>query len=139
MVRFIPVALLAPLLAGCTANAMETSNAQADPLSERDQRRMAALLDGKAPGDSQPCITTRPTTQSSIIGNQAILYRVGRTVYRNDLDGMCPTLTSDSTLVVQRYGSSQLCSGEILQIRDPHSGASFGSCVLGEFTPYREE
>lgn len=139
MVRFIPVALLAPLLAGCAANAMEASGAQADPLSERDQRRMAALLDGKAPGDSQPCITTRPTTQSSIIGNQAILYRVGSTVYRNDLDGMCPTLTSDSTLVVQRYGSSQLCSGEILEIRDPHSGASFGSCVLGEFTPYRDQ
>jgi hypothetical protein len=139
MARLIPLALLAPLIVGCTANAMETSGAQADPLSERDQRRMAALLDGKTPGDSQPCITTRPTTQSSIIGNQAILYRVGRTVYRNDLDGMCPTLTSDSTLVVQRYGSSQLCSGEILQIRDPHSGASFGSCVLGEFTPYRDE
>ena len=139
MVRFIPMALLAPLLAGCTANAMETSNAQADPLSERDQRRMANLLDGKIAGDPQSCITTRPTTQSSIIGNQAILYRQGAVVYRNDLDGICPTLTSDSVLVSQRYGSSQLCSGEVVQVRDPHSGVSFGSCVLGEFTPYRNE
>lgn len=139
MVRLIPLALLAPLLAGCTANAMETSNAQADPLSERDQRRMANLLDGKIPGDPQSCITTRPTTQSSIIGNRAILYRQGAVVYRNDLDGICPTLNSDSVLVSQRYGSSQLCSGEIVQVRDPHSGVSFGSCVLGEFTPYRDE
>lgn len=139
MVRLIPMALLVPLLAGCTANAMETSNGQADPLSERDQRRMANLLDGKVPGDPQPCITTRPTTQSSIIGNRAILYRQGAVVYRNDLDGMCPTLNSDSVLVSQRYGSSQLCSGEVVQVRDPHSGASFGSCVLGEFTPYRNE
>lgn len=139
MVRLIPMALLAPLLAGCTANAMEASHAEVDALSERDERRMSALLDGKTPGDSQPCITTRPNTQSSIIGNRAILYRVGRTVYRNDLDGLCPTLNSDSTLVIQRYGSSQLCSGEILQVRDPHSGVSFGSCVLGEFTPYTNE
>jgi hypothetical protein len=139
MIRLIPMALLAPLLAGCIANAMEASNGQADTLSERDERRMATLLDGKTPGDPQSCITTRPTTQSSIIGNQAILYRQGSVVYRNDLDGLCPTLRSESTLVIQRYGSTQLCSGEILEIRDPHSGASFGSCVLGEFTPYRNE
>jgi len=139
MVRFIPMALLAPLLVGCTANAMEASHSASDSLSEHDQRRMSALLNGKTPGDPQPCITTRPNTQSSIIGNQAILYRVGRTVYRNDLDGACPILRSSSTLVSQRYGSSRLCSGEIMQIMDPHSGVSFGSCVLGEFTPYRAE
>ncbi|MGP1284161.1 MAG: hypothetical protein ACTS1X_14395 [Parasphingopyxis sp.] len=139
MVRLLPLALALPLLAGCAANAMEASNSGADSLSERDERRMAALLDGKAPGESQPCINTRPTTQTSIIGNQMILYRVGPIVYRNDLDGMCPTLRSESTLVSQRYGSSQLCSGEVVEVRDPHSGASFGSCVLGEFTPYRRE
>lgn len=139
MVRFLPMALAIPLLGGCAANAMESSEAGAESLSERDERRMTALLDGKAPGDPQPCINTRPNTQSSIIGNQMILYRVGATVYRNDLDGICPTLRSTSTLVTQRYGSSQLCSGEVVQVRDPYSGTSFGSCVLGEFTPYREE
>ena len=139
MVRLIPMALAIPLLAGCTANAMETHDAGAETLSERDQRRMTALLDGKTPGDPQPCINTRPNTQSSIIGNQMILYRVGSTVYRNDLDGVCPTLRSTSTIVSQRYGSSQLCSGELVQVRDPLSGAGFGSCALGEFIPYREE
>lgn len=133
------MALALPLLAGCAANAMEASGDGAEALSERDQRRMDNLLDGKTPGDSVPCIHTRPNTQTSIIGNQAILYRVGSTVYRNDLDGICPTLRSTSTLVMQRYGSSQLCSGEVVQVRDPYSGVSFGSCVLGEFTPYREE
>ncbi|QLC25564.1 hypothetical protein HFP57_11400 [Parasphingopyxis algicola] len=133
------MAFALPLLAGCAASAMEASNSGADALSERDERRMAALLDGKTPGDSQPCINTRPTTQTSIIGNQMILYRVGPVVYRNDLDGMCPTLRSESTLVSQRYGSSQLCSGELVEVRDPYSGASFGSCALGEFTPYRPE
>ncbi|MEM8695760.1 MAG: hypothetical protein AAGE05_07025 [Pseudomonadota bacterium] len=139
MVRILSMALVMPLLAGCAANAMEASNAEADALSERDERRMAALLDGKTPGDPQPCITTRPNTQSSIIGNQAILYRQGAVVYRNDLDGLCPALRSTSTVVSRRYGSSQLCSGEVLEVRDPYSGASFGSCVLGEFTPYRDE
>ena len=139
MVRLIAMAVALPLLAGCAANAMEANSEGAETLSERDQRRMDNLLDGKTPGDPQSCIHTRPNTQTSIIGNQAILYRVGGTVYRNDLDGMCPTLRSTSTLVMQRYGSSQLCSGEVVQVRDPYSGAGFGSCVLGEFTPYREE
>lgn len=137
MVRFIPLALTLPLLAGCAASAMETASADPSALSDRDQRRMATLLDDKIPGDTQSCINTLPSTQSSIIGDQAILYRVGSVVYRNDLGSTCPTLNSNSTIAMRRINSRQLCSGEIFQVVDPQSGVSFGSCVLGEFTPYR--
>jgi hypothetical protein len=134
MLRFAPLALTLPLLAGCTANAME--NASDQPLSERDQRRMEAMIGDRVPGEPVNCIPLRPTTQSSIIGNRMVLYRNGPVVYANDFDGVCPTLRSDATLVVDTV-TSQLCSGDIAQIRDPHSGVSFGSCVFGEFVPYR--
>jgi hypothetical protein len=134
MARFIPLALALPLLAGCAANAMES--ASGDDLSERDQRRMAVLLDDKVPGEPESCITLRPTTQSSIIGDRMVLYRNGTTVYANDFDGQCSNLRSDSTIVTSTP-SNRLCSGDIAEIRDPHSGISFGSCAYGEFTPYR--
>lgn len=139
MVRLIPMTLALPLLAGCAANAMETDNASADSLSERDQRQLAAMLDGKTPGNPQHCITTRPNTRSTVIGRQSVLYTNGGTVYRNDLRGGCPSLRPTSVIVTQRYSSNRLCSGEILQIRDPARGTWTGSCTLGEFVPYRSE
>lgn len=81
----------------------------------------------------------RPNTRSSIIGNQAILYRVGSTVRCEDPDGICLSLRSTGTLASRRYGSSRLCSGEVVEVRDPCGGASSGSWVLGEFTPCREK
>lgn len=136
MTRFLPLALALPLLAGCAASAMET--AKGEDLSDRDQRRMAAMLAGRVPGEPQSCITLRPTTRTSIIGDRMVLYRNGSTVYANDFNGLCPPLHSDATLVTSTP-SNQLCAGDIATVREPTSGASFGSCAYGEFTPYRPE
>jgi hypothetical protein len=97
---------------------------------------MDAMIGDRVAEGTVSCISVRPTTHSSIIGNKAILYRNGNTVYSNDLDGRCPILRSDSA-VVSRTITNRLCSGDILQVVEPTSRTSFGSCTLGEFTAYR--
>ncbi len=134
MKTLLTLALAAPLLAGCAAQAMDTGDESA--LSERDQRRMAAMIGDREAGEPETCIQLRPTTQSTIIGNRAVLYRNGATVYYNDFRGLCPTLRSSATIVTSTP-SNRLCSGDIAQIVDTNSRISFGSCAFGEWIPYR--
>jgi len=59
-------------------------------------------------------------------------------VYVNRPAGGCPGLSSFRALRTKTT-SSQLCSGDIITIFDPSSGIEYGSCGLGQFTPYRRQ
>jgi hypothetical protein len=50
--------------------------------------------------------------------------------------GGCPELKFSRALIT-RTTSNQLCRGDIATVFDTVSGIQFGSCGLGDFTPYR--
>jgi hypothetical protein len=125
--------LLVPLLlAGCSAGVAT------EPVrNARAETRLNQLLAGKAAIRTQACISNREADRQTIIDERTILFPVstGR-VFRNEIPGGCPGLSSRSTLIRRTTGSS-LCSGEIFEVRDAGTGFNRGSCSFGEFTEYR--
>ena len=135
--RKIAVAAIAAVaLAGCAA----------DPAA--DERAMTARADGEAllaselrgfeqSGPAISCVNRRMLQGSRSAGEDAIIFRTaGNRLYVNHPPAGCPRSDNGRALVIRSSGS-QLCSGEIASVIDPVSGMEYGSCGLGDFTPYR--
>lgn len=123
--------LASVMLAGC-AGSYEPPR-----LTEKQTAELEAALADKAPGEKVSCVSRQPSTSLRAISGSVLLYRVSsRLVYRNDLIGACPGLTRGDTLIIRTFGS-QYCRGDILTSANLSVGMPTGSCVLGDFTPYR--
>ena len=130
---------LALTAAGCTAEAPPyVAAAGPQPLAPKAAAELEEELRGRVPGRPQTCVQSRDIRANKAIGDQAILFQ-GRNlniVYLNQPAGRCPGLLHGRTLITRTY-STRLCAGEIAEIVEPVSGTSVGTCILGEFTPYR--
>ena len=106
---------------------------------ERTARADAELvdeLDGRVAGDPVSCVSQREVSGHEAVGNGLILFKgKGQVDYLNHPQGGCPTLNYGRTLVF-RTTSTRLCSGEVASVVEAVSGGSYGSCILGDFTPY---
>jgi hypothetical protein len=73
-----------------------------------------------------------------VIDDNTVLFRNGRTVYRNDFQGgSCSRLGSGNyALLTRRTGGIGLCRGDIAEVKDLTVGITVGSCVMGDFVPY---
>lgn len=132
----LAVALAASaLLSSCAQTAQ---SARADELTPDQLALLDRNLGGKVAGEPVSCISSVPSTQTIRVSDSILLYRVsGRLVYRNDLRSSCIGLARDNDVIVSVVHNSGPCRGDILRLVDRTSGISGGSCVLGEFTPYR--
>ena len=65
-------------------------------------------------------------------------YRQGTTWYVSHFKGDCPEL-KDDTILVTKLHSSQLCRGDIADLRMAGPNIPVGSCVFGAFTPYTKQ
>ena len=121
-------------LAACT-----TSTADRPPqFTAREEKELARLLTDKVPGEPLTCITAFNSSELRALGDDTLIYRVNKNlVYRNTLQGGCSGLSRGDTLVMNRTSSSQYCRGDIARVVNLPSGMMTGSCVLGEFVPYR--
>lgn len=130
------LAVTAPFaLAACAASPMA---ANAGALSPDQLALLDRHLGGKVPGESVSCIPTHAANQTIRVSDDILLYRVsGSLVYKNELRGGCPGLARDSDIMVSRQFGNGPCRGDIIHLVDRTSGIAGGSCVLGEFTPYR--
>ena len=137
---FKPIAILslAVVAAGCmTYMGNESYAAQPPSQLERDERRLAQLLGDKVPGPPQSCIQNYQADRMSTIGDDIILFRASSNlVYRNDIPGGCP-MSGSSRRLQRRSIGSNICRGEPMQVVDNQTGAFFGTCILGDFVPYR--
>jgi len=110
----------------------------AEPLAlTADQEdRFAAATRGRTAGPPVDCVNTRNLGGNQSIGEAVVLFRStgGGTVYVNRPPAGCPDLRG-RTLVI-RTPTTRLCRGDIATVLDPVSRTSYGSCALGEFTPY---
>ena len=122
------------LLGGCSAT---VDRAYAENKAAAYDIAIGKALAGKTAGKPQSCISLREANGTEQIADRTILYNVNRRLtYRNDMRGGCLSLGRDRALVTKVY-SSQLCSGDVVTPTDFVTGFSGGSCVLGDFVPYR--
>ncbi len=136
MYKLIAAFSLAAAAVGCMTY-MDEESIAAEPLSVRDGRRLAVELRDKVPGPPQGCISRHEAERMNTIGNETILFRAsGNLVYRNDIPGGCP-MAGSSRRLERRTISTSLCRGEPMAVIDNQTGAFFGTCILGDFVPYR--
>ena len=92
---------------------------------------------GSRGGEPVSCISQlRRDNEFTVISDDILVYEVGNIVYVNQPYGGCNG--AEHNAVINKRTTSQLCSGEILEVRNLQIGATYGSCALGKFTPYRK-
>lgn len=100
---------------------------------------LLALAAAPAPAvaaDDAPkaCVIQNLIRNQRIVDDHTIYFREGSRWYRNDLGSACPGLTPRMAIHL-RTTTNRLCEGDIITAFEPVSGAEFGSCGLGKFTP----
>lgn len=122
---------LAGLAAGCIADEPVAPSAAASA-------RLAEALAGRVAGAPVDCVSQRDLRGNRSAGEGAIIFDgPGDLIYVNRPPGGCPTLDSGRFLVTSTP-SGRLCRGDIVTVADSSGGGQqYGSCGLGDFTPYR--
>ena len=128
------VFMLATAIVGLCACATASEPAQR---SASAQRQFDSALAGKLPGKAEKCLPTYRSNDMTIIDNDTILFRDGRTTYVNKPLGDCMNLTRSGSALVTRNVGPQLCRGDLATVVDNTSGMALGACALGDFVPYR--
>ena len=126
--------MLATAVAGLCACATASEPAQR---SDKAQATYDRMLAGKSPGKTEKCLPTYRSNDMTIIDDNTILFRDGRTVYVNHPLGGCNNLQQSGRALVTRNVGPQLCRGDLATVVDNTSGMSVGACSLGDFVPYR--
>jgi hypothetical protein len=131
--RTIALSLAALAVTGCTVADQQAAQTSA-ALAETE---LTQELRGRVAGPTQACVQLRTLGSNRSVGDAIIFERqTGRTIYVNRPAGGCPELRFNRALRTRAF-SSQLCRGDIATVFDPVSGIEYGSCGLGDFTPYR--
>jgi hypothetical protein len=71
-----------------------------------------------------------------VIKNSAIIYDSGSTLYVNRPRAGAQSLDEQDILLTRTF-SSQLCSGDVVEVIDGSSGMLRGLVFLGDFVPYK--
>ena len=125
------VPFLALALAACASN--ESPTAQTAAAEE-----VPAALKGEAIGKPVSCLTTRDIDQIKAVTDQVVLVRMrGGDVYRAEPQPSCPRLSRTGSALSYKTTTSQLCNIDPVTVFDPISGIFYGTCTLGDFTPYK--
>ena len=100
------------------------------------EQELAKAIDGRVAGDPVSCIYMPSVRSTKIIQNTAIVYDAGQVVYVNEPDN-AQSLDKDHILVSKRH-SSQLCSIDVVELRDSPNFFYEGFVSLNKFVPYRK-
>ena len=128
----IHAALIASLIAGPIA---PLAAARLSP-----EARLAKLTEGRVAGKPVDCINPGMigSSDSEKIPHIGMAYRQGTTWYVSRFQGGCPQLEDDIVVVTRIHGSN-LCRGEIAELRMLPPDMPMGTCVFDSFVPYRKE
>jgi len=124
-------ALLATALLGLSACAHSSSS-----LQEREEARLAEMLDGMVPGEPRSCISTPVSTNLMILHRTAVVYRERDTIWVSR-PSRPESLDWNDILVVERSGP-QLCKQDVVHTLDATTKSLSGIIFLGDFVPYRK-
>ena len=131
MSRLLFAAVLAAGLAACA------------PVHDVEGERRAAMkfdaeLAGLVAGPPRSCLSSQSRAGVVAARGPILLFREGRMVYANHTSGGCAAIADGrDTLVTENFGGS-LCRGSLAKVVDLQAGGMIrGSCVLGDFRPFR--
>jgi hypothetical protein len=133
------IILFATVLAfGCTNSVGRRAGGAGATQTAQDEAALAEALAGRVAGEPQDCISAAELAGDQTFGRGVILFRSrsNDVVYVNRPPGGCTGLDFGRAIKVQAP-STRLCRGDLITVFDPLTGTQYGSCGLGEFTPYR--
>lgn len=120
----------AAVLAGCSANAEQSSSSQT-----KGERELAKAIGDRKAGAPVDCVDSLSVDGPQIIDHQTVVYRRGPKVWVNKLAAECPNLESFNTMIVELHGS-QICRNDQFRVKEPGSSIPGPYCRFGSFTPY---
>lgn len=101
----------------------------------KGEKRLAKLLEGRVAGEPVSCIRLLPSDRMQTISGTAYVYGSGQTIYVQRTRD--PQRISDNdTLIVNRFGASQLCRLDMTTTIDRFTGIFTGSVFFEDFVPY---
>jgi hypothetical protein len=98
------------------------------------QAKLEKALAGKVAGKPVDCIRPDLSARPEIYDSAGIIYRDARITYVARMQGACPALREDRTVVVRGVGG-QICRNDPVRIVES-TGSTFGFCTFAGFTPY---
>lgn len=99
------------------------------------EARLAKILEGRVAGKPVDCINPQVNTETQIVDHTAIVYGWGNTVYlQRPVNAQ--DLRDDDMLVTYLHGTGQLCSIDVVHLRDRNGGWNRGFVSLNKFVPY---
>ncbi len=133
------VLLSAAILAvACTHVGGTATKAATQSTAAEDEAALATALVGREAGLPQDCVAELDLGTQKAYGRNVIVF-AGRNgddvLWVNRTLSACPDLTGRS--LKTRVPATRLCRGDNVIVYEPASGIDFGSCSLGQFTPYR--
>lgn len=129
--RILSILLLGGLVGSCAAGPPPPST------SPKQQLAVQRLLQGKVAGRPMDCIQTFNANDMRWLDASTVAFKRGSNlVYVNHFNGGCDNYGERYALVTRQV-TGQMCRGDIAQLIDPVAHFAAGSCVFGEFIPYR--
>lgn len=128
--RCMSLLLLTAGLSACAAGPQPGRTAEAEAHLDK-------LIAGKVASRPISCLPHYSTKDMVVIDDGTVVFKNGRTVYRNDFQGgTCSNLGRGHYALVTKTSGIGLCRGDIAEVSDISAGITVGSCVLGDFVPY---
>ena len=125
-----PALIIPALLSGL---AVMATPALAEPRPS-GEAQLAKTLAGRVAGKPVDCISLNDTRDMVVIDRTAIVYGSGSVLYVNRPRDPA-SLDSDKIIVTKPTGD-QLCSVDIVTLRDHTQFMFAGTVALGQFVPY---
>lgn len=123
-------------LTAVAALALSATAAQAESRQERNEARLAEMLEGHEAGEPQSCITAFRSNRLQVIPYVGIVYDDGDTIYV--ARATRPNSLRDSDIPVFERYSSQLCRSDVIRTIDRNSHFTTGGLFLEQFVPYTQ-
>lgn len=122
----------------CALATLSASQAEVAPTPAASQK-LAKALEGRTAGPAVNCIPNiRGQAKMRVIDDWTILFRDQSTIYLQKPRSECVGIEDGKyALVTRKFGSGEICSGDINQLVDVGTGFQAGHCTFGEFVPYR--
>ncbi|WP_448658967.1 DUF6491 family protein [Sphingomonas sp. CJ99] len=118
--------------AGCAATPEQMASQQAVAAED-----FAKATDGRVAGTPSLCIDTIGVDGPQIVGDNRLIYRQGgKRVWVNELQGSCPGLRPQDSIIIAEVYGSQMCRNDRFRVVQRGTSIPGAYCRYGSFVPY---
>ena len=123
------------ILTGAALALTAFAPAAAETRAEKGEAELAKILEGRVAGEPVRCINQHRSRNLEIIDETALVYRDGDTIYVSR-PAHPASLDDMDILLIEKWGTSRLCSNDHIKMLDRGSGFVSGIVFLEDFVPY---